>query len=138
MKEITKEGNFVEPTKLTVYNPTSKSYVLKVEEGRECAGTYANMGHCLDKVVAKLGPLEFLEGRLGFDLQWAVSVCNKANEQRYVYIKEDWGITTLPFSDELDIELFHHRLYSNSRGVWHDLDLFEYGKTWAFTKRELE
>lgn len=133
-----KGEDFMEPTRLTTYSPTSKSYVLKVEEGREQAGVYGNMGHCLDKVMAKLGPLEFFEGQIGFDLQWAVSICNKANKQRYVYIRESWGITTLPFYDELDIELFHHRLYSNSSGVWHDLDLFEYGKTWALTKGELE
>ena len=40
--------------------------------------------------------------------------------------------------EELDIELFSHRLYKNVGGVYVSLDLYEYGKTWALTKEELE
>ena len=40
--------------------------------------------------------------------------------------------------DDLDVKLFNHRLYSNSRGIYMSLDLFDYGKIWALTKEELE
>lgn len=86
---------------------------------------------------AKLADLEDIEEELGIDILWAVNICKKANSQKKVFIKEKWGIDTIRFLDDLDVELFNHRLFSNTRGVCVDFDLTEYGKTWALTKGEL-
>lgn len=89
---------------------------------------------CIDK----LGTLEDLEEELGINLILSVNICKKANSQKYVYIKDSYGISKLTFLNDLDVELFHHRLYSNSWSVWVSLDLKEYGKDWALTREELE
>ena len=86
----------------------------------------------------KLGKLEDIEEELGIDLIEAVELCKKVNSKKVVYTKERWGIDTIKILDELDIELFSHRLYKNFGGVYVSLDLYEYGKTWALTKEELE
>lgn len=88
--------------------------------------------------VDKLGTLEDIEEELDIDLIKAIELCKKANKQKVVYTKERWGIDTIKIIDELDIELFSHRLYKNFGGVYVSLDLYEYGKTWALTKEELE
>lgn len=79
-----------------------------------------------------------LEEELGIDLILSVNICKKANNQKYVYMKDSYGISKLTFLNNLDVELFNHRLYANSWGVWVSLDLKEYGKDWALTKEELE
>lgn len=89
-------------------------------------------------IYKKLKQLEDIQEDLGFDLHLAVDICKKANEQKYVYVKESYGISKLTLSDDLDVELFHHRLYSNSRGIWVSLDLKEYGKKWALIREDLE
>ena len=86
----------------------------------------------------KLGRLEDIEEELGIDLIKAIELCKKANKQKVVYTKERWGIDTIKIIDELDIELFSHRLYKTFGGIYVSLDLYEYGKTWALTKEELE
>ena len=86
----------------------------------------------------KLGKLEDIEEELGIDLIKAVELCKQVNSKKVVYTKERWGIDTIKILDELDIELFSHRLYKNFGGVYVSLDLYEYGKTWALTKEELE
>ena len=88
--------------------------------------------------VDKLGTLEDIEEELGIDLIKAVELCKQVNSKKVVYTKERWGIDTIKILDELDVELFNHRLYSNSRGTYVSLDLFDYGKDWALTKEELE
>ena len=88
--------------------------------------------------VDKLGALEDIEEELDIDLIKAIELCKKANKQKVVYTKENWGIDTLKIFDDLDVELFKHRLYLNSRGIYFDLDLKDYGKDWALTKEELE
>ena len=93
-----------------------------------------NENECIDK----LGTLEDLEEELGIDLILSVSICKKANSQKYVYMKDSYGISKLTFLNDLDVELFHHRLYANSWGVWVSLDLKEYGKEWSLTRDELE
>lgn len=90
------------------------------------------------KAIDKLGQLEDIEDRFGIDLAKAVELCERANSQKAVYVKEKWGIGTLEIFDGLDVELFNHRLYENARGTYVSLDLNEYGKTWALTKEELE
>lgn len=92
-----------------------------------------NDNECIDK----LGKLEDIEKELGIDLILSVNICKKANSQKYVYIKDSYGIIKLTFLNDLDVELFHHRLYANSWGVWVSLDLKEYGKEWALTREEL-
>ena len=89
-------------------------------------------------IYCKLELLEDIEEELGIDLIKAVELCKQVNSKKVVYIKKRWGIDTIKILDDLDIELFNHRLYSNSRGIYVSLDLFEYGKTWALTKEELE
>ena len=88
--------------------------------------------------VDKLGALEDIEEKLGIDLIFSLDICKKANSQKYVYMKDSYGISKLTFLNDMDVELFHHRLYANSWGVWMSLDLKEYGKEWALTRKELE
>ena len=87
--------------------------------------------------VDKLGTLEDIEEELGIDLIKAVELCKQVNIKKVVYIKDEWGTYPIKILDDLDIELFNHRLYSNFRGIYVSLDLFNYGKTWALTKEEL-
>ena len=91
-----------------------------------------------DDLKYKLGQLEDIEEEIGIDLIKAVELCKQVNSKKVVYTKERWGIDTIKIIDELDIELFSHRLYKNFGGVYVSLDLYDYGKTWALTKEELE
>ena len=93
-----------------------------------------NSNACVDK----LGKLEDIEEELGIDLIKAVELCKQVNIKKVVYTKDEWGYYPIKFIDELDIELFSHRLYKNARGICLSLDLYDYGKTWALTKEELE
>lgn len=68
----------------------------------------------------------------------AVDICKKANKQKYVYIKESYGIIKEKFLDDLDYEILNNRLYVNSRGMYYDFPLKDYGNWWALTKEELE
>ena len=86
----------------------------------------------------KLGRLEDIEEELGINLIKAVELCKQVNSKKVVYTKERWGIDTIKIIDELDVELFSHRLYKSACGMYVSLDLYEYGKTWALTKEELE
>lgn len=78
-----------------------------------------------------------LEEELEIDLILSVNICKKANNQKYVYMKDSYGISKLTFLNNLDVELFNHRLYANSWGVWVSLDLKEYGKEWSLDKSDL-
>lgn len=89
-------------------------------------------------IYCKLEQLEDIEEDIGLDLVQAVKLCKLVNRNKVVYTKEKWGIDTLKLLDELDIELFNHRLYGNERGIYVSLDLYNYGITWALTKEELE
>ena len=87
--------------------------------------------------VDKLGTLEDIEEEIGVDLIKAIELCKQVNSKKVIYIKDEWGTYPIKILDNLDVELFNHRLYSNSRGIYVSLDLFNYGKTWALTKEEL-
>ena len=89
-------------------------------------------------IYCKLQYLEDIEEEIGIDLIKAVKLCKQVNSKKVVYIKDDYGIYPIEILDDLDVELFNHRLYSNYRGIYVPLDLFNYGKTWALTKEELE
>ena len=89
-------------------------------------------------IYCKLQELEDLEEKIGIDLIETVKLCKQVNRNKVVYIKKDEGIDTINLLDELDIELFNHRLYANARVMYISLDLYNYGKTWALTKEELE
>ena len=91
-----------------------------------------------NSIYKKLKILEDIEEELGIDLIKAVELCVQVNNKKVVYTKERWGVDTIKIIDELDVELFSHRLYKNVGGVYVSLDLYEYGKTWALTKEELE
>lgn len=91
-----------------------------------------------EEMYDKLFELENIEEELGIDLIRAVELCKQVNSKKVIYTKENWGIDTLKIIDELDIELFSHRLYKNAYGIYVSLDLYEYGKTWALTREELE
>ena len=86
----------------------------------------------------KLGRLEDIEEELDIDLIKAIELCKQVNSKKVIYIKDEWGTYPIKFLDELDIELFSHKLYKSARGMYVSLDLYEYGKTWALTKEELE
>ena len=68
----------------------------------------------------------------------AIAICKKANEQKYVYIKESYGIIKEKFLDDLDYEVLNNRLYVSSRGMYYDFPFKDYGNWWALTKEELE
>ena len=89
-------------------------------------------------IYCKLQELEDLEEEIGIDLIEAAKLCKQVNRNKVVYIKKDRSIDTINLLDELDIELFNHRLYVNTRVMCVSLDLYNYGKTWALTKEELE
>lgn len=89
-------------------------------------------------IYCKLEHLEDIEEELGIDLIKAVELCKQVNSNKVVYTKESWGIGTIKILDELDVELFNHRLYKNARGMYVSLDLYKYGKTWALSRKELE
>ena len=89
-------------------------------------------------MYAKLKSLEDFEEKIGIDLIETVKLCKQVNRNKVVYIKKDGGIDTINLLSELDIELFNHRLYANARVMYISLDLYNYGKTWALTKEELE
>lgn len=86
----------------------------------------------------KLGKIEDVEEEYKIDILEAVNLCKKVNEQKVIYTKESWGIDTINLLDDLDVEIFNHRLYSNARGVYISLDILEYNKTWALNKEELK
>ena len=89
-------------------------------------------------IYCKLELLEDIEEKLGIDLIKAVELCKQVNSKKVVYIKDDYGIYPIEILDDLDVELFNHRLYSNSRGIYVSLDLKDYGKEWSLTREELE
>lgn len=89
-----------------------------------------------DSIYKKLKSLEDLEEEIGIDLIKAVKLCKQVNRNKVVYIKKDGSIDTINLLDELDIELFNHRLYVNTRVMCVSLDLYNYGKTWALSKEE--
>ena len=89
-------------------------------------------------IYVKLKSLEDFEEEIDIDLIKAVKLCKQVNRNKVVYIKKDGSIDTINLLDELDIELFNHRLYVNTRVMRVSLDLYNYGKTWALTKEELE
>ena len=91
-----------------------------------------------DEVIKKFHQIQKIEEELGIDLIKAIELCKQVNSKKVVYTKESWGIDRLKIIDELDIELFNHRLYKNAYGIYVSLDLYEYGKTWALTREELE
>ena len=86
----------------------------------------------------KLGVLEDIEEELGIDLIKAVELCKQVNSKKVVYTKDEYGIYPIKILNNLDIELFNHRLYKNSSGVYVSLDLKDYGKEWSLTREELE
>ena len=101
--------------------------------------TKHNYEHDLFRAIyCKLQDLEDIEEDIGLDLVKAVELCKQVNRNKVVYIKKDGSIDTINLLDELDIELFNHRLYGNERGIYVSLDLYNYGITWALTKEELE
>ena len=97
-----------------------------------------NIKHCsVAQLYEKLAKYEDIEEELGIDLIKAVELCKQVNSKKVVYTKENWGIGTIKILDELDIELFSHRLYKNARGMYISLDLYDYGKTWSLDKKDL-
>ena len=92
----------------------------------------------IKKDLKRLEKHKSIEEELGIDLIKAIKLCKQVNNKKVVYTKERWGIDTIKIIDELDIELFSHKLYKTFGGIYVSLDLYEYGKTWALTKEELE
>lgn len=119
-------------------NSTLKKIEYQLIDEQENLG--ANEGIKKIPVLAtnKLGKLEDIEEEIGIDLIKAVELCKQVNSKKVVYIKDEWGFYPIKTLDELDIELFSHRLYKNNRGMCVSLDLYDYGETWALTKEELE
>lgn len=68
----------------------------------------------------------------------AIKICKKTNEQKYVYIRETYAIIKDKFLDDLDYDVLNNRLYVNSRGIYFEFPLKYYGIWWALTKEELK
>ena len=92
----------------------------------------------IEKDLDQLEEYRKIEEELEIDLIKAIELCKQVNSKKVIYIKDEWGTYPIKILDNLDIELFSHRLYKNVGGVYVSLDLYEYGKTWALTKEELE
>ena len=105
--------------------------IMKEERERLIQEDYADsvIEEC-DLVINALKRLESIDK--------AIEICKKANKQKYVYIKETYGIIKEKFLDDLDYEVINNRLYVNSRGIYYDFPLKDYGNWWALTKEELE
>ena len=118
-------------TKKVIIYPESRKdgTIIKVEA---IVPTYKS------NIYKKLYELENVEEELGIDIVKAFELCKQVNSKKIVYTKQKWGIEALKILDELDVELFNHRLYVNARGMYVSLDLYEYGKDWALTIEELE
>ena len=118
-------------TKKVIFYPESRKdgTIIKVES---IVRTYKG------DIYKKLYELENVEEELGIDIVKAVNLCKQVNKNRVVYTKQKWGIEALKILDDLDVELFNHRLYVSARGMYVSLDLYEYGKDWALTIEELE
>ena len=99
---------------------------------------YENEVSAIEKDLEQLEKYKSIEDILGIDLIKSIELCKQVNIKKVVYIKDEWGTYPIKILDDLDIELFNHRLYSNFRGIYVPLDLFNYGKTWALTREELE
>ena len=97
------------------------------KEENEFYPSYTNEYYTIEHALQRLKQMDI-----------AIKICKKANEQKYVYIKETYGIIKEKFLDDLDYEVLNNRLYTNSRGVYYDFPLKDYGKEWALTKEELE
>ena len=95
---------------------------------RELGYDACTLNEC-DEIMNALKRLETLDN--------AIEICKKANEQKYVYLKVNYGIFKMEFLDDLDYEVLKNRLYVNSRGVYYEFPLEDYGKDWALTKNEL-
>ena len=89
-------------------------------------------------IYKKLYELENIEEEFSIDIVKAVELCKQVNRKKVVYTKQRWGIEALKILDDLDVELFNHRLYVSARGMYVSLDLYEYGRDWALTEEELE
>ena len=98
---------------------------------------YENEVSAIEKDLEQLEKYKSIEDIFGIDLIKSIELCKQVNIKKVVYIKDEWGTYPIKILDDLDIELFNHRLYSNFRGIYVSLDLFNYGKTWALTKEEL-
>ena len=118
-------------TKKVVFYPESRKdgTIIKVEA---IVPTYKG------DIYKKLYKLENVEEELGIDIVKAFKLCKQVNSKKIVYTKQKWGIEALKILDELDVELFNHRLDVSARGMYVSLDLYEYGKDWALTIEELE
>lgn len=121
--------------RLTKNNDTQYDFIGRYDTNIE---EFSNNKELRISVMNKLGQLEDVEEELGIDLINTIELCKKVNAQKFVYTKENWGIDTLKFFDDLDIELFTGRLYVNNRGSYISLKIKEYSNTWALTREELE
>lgn len=119
-------------TNKRLVDATKNGYFIEIKKEE-------NIKHySIEQLYEKLARYEDIEEEYGIDLIKAVELCKQVNSKKVVYTKEKWGIDTLKILDELDIELFSHRLYKNARGMYVSLDLYDYGITWALTREELE
>ena len=97
-----------------------------------------NLLRPIEKDLEVLEEYRKIGEEIGIDLIKAVELCKQVNSKKVIYIKDEWGTYPIKILNNLDVELFNHRLYKNVGGVYVSLDLYEYGKTWALIKEELE
>lgn len=93
----------------------------------------------LNEIYSLAQVYEDTKEEFDFDLDEAMYLYKAVKSQGFVYIKENWGISTLQLTNaDLDIEIVHNRLYSNTCGLYYDLPIKDYGVWWALTKEELQ
>ena len=118
-------------------NSTLKAIEYQLIDEKENLGANEGIKKIPVLAINKLGRLEDIEEEIGIDLIKAVELCKQVNSKKVVYIKDDYGIYPIKILDDLEVELSNHRLYSNYRGIYLSLDLYEYGKEWALDKSDL-
>ena len=99
---------------------------------------YENEVSAIEKDLEQLEKYKSIEDIFRIYLIKSIELCKQVNIKKVVYIKDEWGTYPIKILDDLDIELFNHRLYKNFGGMYVSLDLYEYGQTWALTKEKLE
>lgn len=117
-------------TELEIFKEIEEVEVAPDNEGEPLKTVKEVLPYFCGKVEDALKRLESIDN--------AIEICKKANEQKYVWIKESWGCCKEKFLDDLDYEVLKNRLYVSSRGMYYSFNLNEYGIWWALTKEELE
>ena len=93
---------------------------------------------CNADVKKKLGQLEDVEEEFKIDLIKSITLCQKVNEQKLIYVRANEEIRSFVIAEFVDLELFHNRLYLDSEKQCVTLPIKGYGTLWALNKEDLK